>query len=156
MNTLPLMYCDSRELLNELLIAYGYHRAPKPSEEEAKRALSELPSDPAQRIKLWQREIAAAKPVLIKLVAKRRTISSGVPNQHNPERKVWKSIIEEWNDAIYQNLWLDIPPLCECCGVPVFRRASERISKGNLELSRVCSERCQRLRKNYKYKAKKQ
>lgn len=154
MNTMPLQYMGPRDLLAELLSAYGYDRAPRPTDKEAKRASAELPSDPDEKIALFQREIKEAGPTLRLLVGRRRTLRPGTPPPQSRERGPWRAIIYKWNETIYEKQWLDIPPLCDCCGVPVFRRASERIAGGNRELSTVCSNACQRRRKLQRYKAK--
>ncbi|MGA7741806.1 MAG: hypothetical protein WCE40_08205 [Polyangia bacterium] len=148
----------AHDLLETLLNAFGRNTtgggSPPPSERTARRAVFPAEADPSARLARWTREIHEAAPILQELVARVAKLQrSPLPRPRDYARE-WASIIEVWNREIYEREWLDLPPLCESCGRPVFRRPSERMASRNYDLSTVCSEPCRLRRKSRRSAAK--
>jgi len=142
---------DPRDLLAQLLFAYGWQRSSHPPTlampDERKRQLAGPRGN-------YSEEIEAAEPILIELVARlgalRSTEELPTPDEYE---QAWRGIIADWNEAIDGHGWNSMPPLCENCGLPVFLRAPARLSGGGIEHSTTCSARCQGLAKMRKYLA---
>ena len=159
---LPIGWRDPRDLLSELL-SLSVQLEPisvhptTPDEHKVcarKVQLATLPeeNDPVKRGKRWRREIAEAAPILGNLVDRIRRLTSLPllpPAQYRAE---WQGVIDAWNKEITENDWRSLPPLCEVCGKPVFRRKSERIASENYELSTVCSDSCRLRRKRRRWR----
>lgn len=160
----PAEVRGAEALLEQLLVAFGLEHAPRrwagldegsaKHERTVKLALSGLPSDPTERLAIYRREVAEAGPVLAALVADVAALQSGRLLSPREYRARWQGIIDRWDDAVYDNAWLTLPPLCRTCGLPVLARQPERHGDGNADLSMLCGDRCRKVNKMRRHRSK--
>ena len=139
---------DPRDLLHDLLNAFGLPKAPGPPvpSKATPRLLGNAPSEGSEYLGRFCAEVEAASPLLQDLLGR----LDGIPTRRIPsakERKALRAICKHWNARLVRQGWWTLPPLCEMCGLPVIRRGVEQTKRGP-QLSTVCSESCRRARKS--------
>lgn len=145
--------------LREFLTAFGLERAQElaltpDTKPLTKPQLSGAPESPEVRADLWRVELEAVLPVVERLLPRVRTIRAKLGGPTLPDQEVldWyraerQRIVQEWNAAIYDEGWKDVPPLCDVCGMPVLRRGGEQLPSGDYELSTICGDKCRATRR---------
>lgn len=148
---------DPRDLLADLLLAFDRKSAKIGSERSHRLLLRIFPESREERAEIYRREITQAEPLLRKLVARAESLREWPLRRPDAYEREWTSIISDWNQAIRDHGWQDMPPLCEVCGVPIFRGAPVYQTKeGAPELSFACSDRCRNAKRqrNHRQRAK--
>lgn len=132
--------------MGQFMKAFGWNPMNVKAGPAKKRILDGLPTDPVERDANYSREKEAVHPLLLKLLKRVEKLASLPLLRPDAYEREWRSIIETWNEAIRENGWLEITPLCAVCGIAVQRRATWRTksqpASNEPQISFVCSERC--------------
>jgi len=148
----PGGWCDEAErlraeaTLRALLTAFGLH--------EAQARLAERPwktrlESERTSVDRWALELWASQQLVQDTARALEELRAGPVLTPAKYERRWRAIIDHWNTTIENAGWLDLPPLCETCGLPVLARQSIRkrvtkrgVVRTRVALSRVCSDNC--------------
>lgn len=124
------------------LVVVGVGSAVDGDEDRRTRlALGNLPDDPVERSRIYDRERIEALPVLREIVGLLRR-----SRRKAEVEEAWTVARDRWNEAVKVGRWMQLPPLCEWCGKPVLLRKVTRIGD-DWQVPKVCDEECgERLR----------
>lgn len=138
----------SFDLMGQFMKAFGWDASTVKAGPAPKRLLDGLPTDPVERDANYSREQEAVYPLLRKLLERVEKLASLPLLRPDAYEREWRSIIEMWNEAIRENGWLQITPLCAVCGIAVQGRATWRTkhkpASNEPLISFMCSERCRK------------
>lgn len=142
--------------MGQFMKAFGWDALKVKAGPASKRILDGLPTDPVERDANYSREKEAVHPLLLKLLKRVEKLASLPLLRPDAYEREWRSIVETWNEAIRENGWLEITPLCSACGIAVQRRATWRTKHSPAgakpAISFVCSERCRNSSRQRKHR----